>query len=78
MGRKRTRWSDSAGKPPKLDPEALAEATEPADRVLQIRLTASEHEEIKQIAQRLGLTMTAYLLGLHRQAVEALKDRRRT
>lgn len=70
MGRRRTR-AQSPDALPKVDPLAL----EPADKVLQIRLTASELEKIRETASSLNLTMTAYLLGLHEQAVAALEKK---
>ena len=75
MGRKPRKRSEPPARLPEIDPETLVEETERADRVLQIRLTATEHREIKQTAQGLNLTMTAYLLGLHQKAVEALRKK---
>ncbi len=72
MGRKPRKRPEPPAELPEIDPEALVKEQERADHVLQIRLTASEHREIKHIAQRFGLSMTSYLLGLHRKAVEAL------
>jgi len=58
-----------------LDPRALAEPRELRDRLLQLRVTASELAEIHETARSLGLTMTAYVIGLHRQAVATLAKR---
>ena len=75
MGRKPRKRSEPPAELPEIDPETLVEEQERADHVLQIRLTASEHEEIKRTAQGLGLSMTSYLLGLHHKAVEALQKK---
>ena len=55
-----------------LDPRALAQPKELRDRLLQLRVTASELAEIQETARSLGLTMTAYVIGLHHQAVASL------
>ena len=68
-GKKRQTWADATAPPPKVDPTAIPRPREYANRVLQIRLTTREHEEIGEMATRLGLTRSAYLLGLHHQAV---------
>ena len=68
-GKKRQTWADATAPPPRVDPDAIPKPREYADRVLQIRLTAREHQEIGEIAARLGLTRSAYLLGLHHQAL---------
>ncbi|MFC1805848.1 hypothetical protein ACFL09_02580 [Planctomycetota bacterium] len=75
MGRKPRKRPEPPAELPQIDPEALVEEEERADHVLQIRLTAGEHEEIRQTAQALGMSMTSYLLGLHRKAVEVLRKK---
>jgi len=59
----------------KVDPTAIPKPHKLRDRVFQMRLTAAERREIKETAKALGLTATAYLLGLHAQAVEALREK---
>ncbi len=75
MGRRPRKRPEPPAELPEIDPQALVEEQERADHVLQVRLTAREHQEIRQTAQRFGLSMTSYLLGLHRKAVEALQKK---
>jgi len=75
VGRKPRKRPEPPDDLPEIDLAALVEEQERADHVLQIRLTASEHEEIKKTAQALGMSMTAYLLGLHHKAVQVLEKR---
>jgi len=58
-----------------VDPRAIPKPKEPRDCVFQMRLTAAERREIRKTAKSLGLTVTAYLLGLHAQAVAALGEK---
>ena len=58
-----------------IDPHTLNEPRERRDRLLQVRVTVSELAGIHRTARSLGLTTTAYVIGLHRQAVAALAKR---
>ena len=44
---------------------------------LNVRISPQEKAEIAAVARRLGLTVSDYVLGLHRQAVESLSKRRK-
>ncbi len=44
------------------------------DKRVNLRVTATEKEQIDRMAKRLGLTVSDYLLGLHRIALA--KERR--
>ena len=39
---------------------------EPRDRWLQVRVSATEREEIQRIASELGLNVSEYVRGMHR------------
>ncbi len=39
------------------------------NRLLTMRITEADHEDIKRTASRLGLTVTDYMLRLHRMVV---------
>lgn len=41
------------------------------DKAILIRVTGSEREEIRRTASRVGLSVSAYLLQLHRHAKDA-------
>jgi|YelNatPaOPRAMG01_1025707.scaffolds.fasta_scaffold43197_3 predicted DNA binding CopG/RHH family protein len=42
---------------------------EPKNKLLTLRVSAEEHEAIKAAARSYGLTVTEYLLRLHRFAI---------
>ncbi|MCP4035946.1 MAG: hypothetical protein GY733_03340 [bacterium] len=42
------------------------------DSVIVIRVSAEEKDEIREVAEHLGLSVSAYLLDLHRLARERL------
>lgn len=55
------------------DVEGLGENRPPQkDSAIIFRVSASEKEEIREVAERLGLSVSAYLLDLHRLARERL------
>jgi hypothetical protein len=56
-----------------VDPRAIRAEKELRDRVFQMRLTESEQKELRETADRLGVTITTYLLGLHKQAMRTLR-----
>ena len=47
------------------------------NRLLTMRLSEADHEDIKRTAAKLGLTVTDYLLRLHYLASERLNERSR-
>jgi len=55
-----------------LSADALAKPRGDKDARLEIRITKAELTEIKATADKLGLTVTEYLLQLHRHAVKKL------
>lgn len=75
MGRKR-RGRISANLPDlNVDPLGIRAEKELRDRVFQMRLTESEQKELRETADRLGVTITTYLLGLHQQAMKTLRKK---
>ncbi len=52
--------------------QALLES--PRDNQLNLRVTAAQRDQIKEIADAFGLTSSAYLLALHTLALPHLKD----
>jgi len=57
-----------------IPPERLEKALRKS-KLLTMRVSEADHEDIKQTASALGLTVTDYLLRLHRLASEQLKER---
>ena len=55
-----------------VNPRAIPKPPKRRDKVFQMRLTTAEFNELHEMAEKLGLTITSYLLGLHKQAVAAL------
>ena len=45
---------------------------DPKDSAIIFRVSAAEKEQIREVADRLGLSVSAYLLDLHRIARERL------
>jgi predicted DNA binding CopG/RHH family protein len=43
------------------------------NRLLTMRITEADHEDIKRTASRLGLTVTDYMLRLHRMVSGKMK-----
>ncbi|HYN40389.1 MAG TPA: hypothetical protein VE129_01330 [Thermoanaerobaculia bacterium] len=56
-----------------IPPERLALVLEKAKRI-NINVTPQEHEEIHATAERLGLSVTDYLLRLHEAVSERLLE----
>lgn len=57
-----------------IAPERLEKALR-KNRLLTMRLTEADHEDIKRTAAKLGLTVTDYLLRLHYLTLERLNER---
>jgi hypothetical protein len=55
-----------------VDPRGAMEPAEQRTATLTIRLTPTERREVGEMADRFGVTVTAYLLGLHEQAWRAV------
>jgi len=55
----------------KLDLDALP-AQEKRTRMVTLRVTPTEYRELRKAARRFRTTVSAYLLGLHGQAMEQL------
>lgn len=55
-----------------VDPRSAVKPAEQRTASLTIRLTPSERREIREMADQFGVTVTAYLLGLHEQAWRAV------
>lgn len=55
-----------------LTPEGLKSGTKEAR--IELRVTQAEKEEIRLTAEKLDLSLTEYLLLLHRHAVNRLRD----
>jgi len=68
-GRGKRRVSRSA-RPPELgvDPRGAMEPAEQRTASLTIRVTPTERRQLRAMAERFGVTVTAYLMGLHEQA----------
>ena len=49
---------------------------EPRNRWLQVRVSATEREEIRQIASELGLNVSEYVRGMHRVVAAQQRKRR--
>jgi hypothetical protein len=56
-----------------LDPKAVEER-ERRTTQLTLRLTPTERQELQVVADHYHVTVTAYLLGLHRQAMAAMRQ----
>jgi len=56
-----------------LDLMPIKAKRERRSETLVIRLTPSEKRSLRKMADKFGLTITAYLIGLHEQAVKAVK-----
>jgi predicted DNA binding CopG/RHH family protein len=59
-----------------IPPERLEKALRKS-RLLTMRVSETDHEDLKKTASKLGLTVTDYLLRLHYLASEQLKGRSR-
>jgi hypothetical protein len=46
-------------------------------RLLTMRISEADHADLKLTASELGLTVTDYLLGIHRLVADRLKERSR-
>ena len=57
-----------------IPPERLEKALRKS-KLLTMRVSEADHEDLKQTASKLGLTVTDYLLRLHYLAAEQLKGR---
>ena len=57
-----------------LDPSRI-EPTDLKARNLTIRLSDREHRELREMADTLGVSVTHYLLSLHRQARAAMQQK---
>lgn len=58
-----------------VDPRKAAPEAERRTSGLTIRLTPSERREVQDMADRFGVTVTAYLMGLHAQARRAVQGK---
>ena len=59
-----------------LDLMPIKGRRERRSETLVIRLTPSEKRSLRKMADKFGLTITGYLIGLHEQAVKAVKRKR--
>jgi hypothetical protein len=57
-----------------VSPDRLRTVTTKGSSIV-LRVSASEKTKIKQTAERLGITVSEYLLQLHRIAAERLAER---
>jgi len=64
-----------ARKPPSVSLERLTQEAPRKEKSIRIRITQVEHDEMMEVAQLYGLTMSGYLRQLHRQAVEGAEGR---
>lgn len=74
MGKGRPKRVSREAKLPKLgiDPRKAPPEAEQRTSGLTIRLTPTERREVQEMADRFNVTVTAYLMGLHRQAWDAV------
>lgn len=56
-----------------IPPERLSLVLEKSKRI-NMNVTPQEHEEVRETAEALGLTVTDYLLRLHALVVERLRQ----
>lgn len=68
MTRKKGQLEQTLEKAGKQELKAALARKEPKSKLLTLRVSAEEHEAIKAVAQSYGLTVTEYLLRLHRFA----------